>query len=141
MLRLRKAAVLGIPNPVLIWIAVCLAVAFLLYRTPIGRYIYAIGNSETAVYLSGIRTQLVLVAGFALCSMLAALAGILIAGYSSKAFQACSTGIAGTRLYDHRSADSDHPPEFSPSRRRSRRCPYGRVDRLCGRYHGRARRA
>ena len=32
--------------------------------------------------------RLVLVAAFAMCSMLAALAGLLIAGYSSKAFQA-----------------------------------------------------
>jgi ribose transport system permease protein len=88
MLLLGKGAVLGIPNPVLIWILVCFGVAFLLYRTPMGRYIYAIGNSEAAVYLSGINTRLVLMASFGLCSMLAALAGMLIAGYSSKAFQA-----------------------------------------------------
>jgi ribose transport system permease protein len=88
MLRLAKDSVLGVPVPVLIWLAVGLGVAFLLRRTPMGRYIYAIGNREAAVYLSGINTRLVLVASFALCSMLAALAGLLIAGYSSKAFQA-----------------------------------------------------
>lgn len=88
MLILAKGEFLGIPNPVLIWIAVCLAVAFLLYRTPLGRYMYAIGNRESAVYLSGINTRLVLVASFALCGMLASIAGMLIAGYSSKAFQA-----------------------------------------------------
>ena len=88
MLFLAKGSVLGIPNPVLIWAAVCLLVGFLLYRTPMGRYMYAIGNRESAVYLSGINTRLVLVGSFALCSMLAALAGMLIAGYSSKAFQA-----------------------------------------------------
>jgi ribose transport system permease protein len=88
MLYLSKSDVLGVPNPVIIWALVCIAVAFLLKRTPLGRYIYAIGNREAAVYLSGVNTRLVLVASFALCSMLAALAGMLLAGYSSKAFQA-----------------------------------------------------
>ncbi len=88
MLYLAKGSVLGIPNPVLIWGAICLGVAFVLRRTPLGRYIYAIGNRESAVYLSGIDTRLVLVATFALCSLLASAAGLLLAGYSSKAFQA-----------------------------------------------------
>jgi ribose transport system permease protein len=87
MLFLAKGSVLGIPNPVLIWIAICVLVAFVLYRTPMGRYMYAIGNRESAVYLSGINTRLVLVASFAMCSVLSAFAGMLIAGYSSKAFQ------------------------------------------------------
>jgi ribose transport system permease protein len=88
MLVLAKGQILGIPNPVIVWVVVGIAVSFLLRRTPFGRYIYSIGNSEPAVYLSGISTRLVLVASFALCSLLSALAGILIAGYSSKAFQA-----------------------------------------------------
>lgn len=88
MLWLAKGSILGIPNPVLIWAAIGAGVAFLLRRTPMGRYIYAIGNREGAVYLSGIDTRLVLVASFALCSLLASIAGLLLAGYSSKAFQA-----------------------------------------------------
>lgn len=88
MLLLAKGDVLGIPIPVIIWAVVGIAVSFMLRRTPLGRYMYAIGNREGAVYLSGINTRLVLVAAFAMCSMLAALAGLLIAGYSSKAFQA-----------------------------------------------------
>jgi ribose transport system permease protein len=88
MLALAKGEVFGIPNPVIVWVVVSIAVSFLLRRTPFGRYIYSTGNSEAAVYLSGINTRLVLVASFALCSALSALAGLLIAGYSSKAFQA-----------------------------------------------------
>jgi len=88
MLLLAKGDVLGVPIPVIIWAVVGIAVSFMLRRTPLGRYIYAIGNREGAVYLSGINTRLVLVASFAMCSLLAALAGLLIAGYSSKAFQA-----------------------------------------------------
>jgi ribose transport system permease protein len=88
MLWLAKGSVLGIPNPILIWIGICLLVGVLLYRTPMGRYMYAIGNRESAVYLSGINTRWVLVGSFVLCSVLASIAGMLIAGYSSKAFQA-----------------------------------------------------
>jgi ribose transport system permease protein len=88
MLYLAKGDILGVPVPVLIWLAVGAAVTFILQRTPLGRYIYAIGNRQAAVYLSGVNDKLVLVASFALCGMLASLAGLLIAGYSSKAFQA-----------------------------------------------------
>ncbi|MEQ8696284.1 MAG: ABC transporter permease [Bauldia litoralis] len=88
MLALAKGDIFGIPNPVIVWVLVSLGIAFMLTRTPFGRYIYSIGNSEAAVYLSGINSRLVLVGSFALCSTLCALAGLLIAGYSSKAFQA-----------------------------------------------------
>lgn len=88
MLWLAKGSVLGVPNPVLIWAMIGASVAFMLKHTPLGRYIYAIGNREAAVYLSGVDTRRVLVASFALCSLLASIAGMLLAGYSSKAFQA-----------------------------------------------------
>jgi ribose transport system permease protein len=88
MLFLAKGEIFGVAVPVLIWIAVGLIETFILLRTPLGRYIYAIGNRQAAVYLSGVNDRLVLVASFALCSLLASVAGLLIAGYSSKAFQA-----------------------------------------------------
>jgi ribose transport system permease protein len=88
MLWLAKGDVFGIPNPVIVWVIVGVAISFMLRRTPFGRYIYSIGNREAAVYLSGVNTRLVIVGSFALCSFLSALAGLLIAGYSSKAFQA-----------------------------------------------------
>ena len=88
MLDLAKNDLFGIPNPVVVWLAVSIVLVFMLRRTAFGRYIYATGNREAAVYLSGINTRLVLVASFALCGLLSALAGLLIAGYSSKAFQA-----------------------------------------------------
>lgn len=83
-----KRPVLGIPNAALVWLAVGLVVVFILRRTPLGRYIYAIGNRESAAYLSGVSTRGVLIACFALAGMLSALAGVLLAGYSTKAYQA-----------------------------------------------------
>ncbi len=77
-----------VANSVLVWAIICAALAFMLTRTPLGRYIYAAGNREAATYLSGVNTRAVLVAGFVICSLCGSVAGLLIAGYSSKAFQA-----------------------------------------------------
>lgn len=79
--------VLGIPMALVVWIVVSIGLVLMLQRTPLGRYIYAVGNREAAAYLSGVNTRLVLVAAFTLCSTCAALAGVLLAGYSTKAYQ------------------------------------------------------
>jgi ribose transport system permease protein len=79
--------VFGIPNPVWVWIAIGAATVFLLRRTVFGRAVYAIGNREVAAYLSGIRTQRVVLAAFAISGALSAFAGALLAGYSTKAYQ------------------------------------------------------
>ncbi len=78
----------GIPNALLVWAAVGAAAVFLLTRTTFGRVVYAIGNRERAAYLSGARTQLVVLASFALAGGLSAFGGVLLAGYASKAAQA-----------------------------------------------------
>ncbi|MFI5011087.1 MAG: ABC transporter permease [Hyphomicrobiales bacterium] len=78
---------LGIPNALFMWIAVSLVVAVILRRMALGRYIYAIGNKEAAAYLAGVNTRGVIVVCFALCGLAAGLAGVLLAGYSTKAYQ------------------------------------------------------
>src|SRR5215510_2253692 len=83
-----KRSFVGIPNVVFVWLLIGVIIVFILRRTPFGRYIYAFGNRESATYLSGVSTRGVLIACFALCSTLAALAGVLLAGYSTKAYQA-----------------------------------------------------
>jgi ribose transport system permease protein len=79
---------LGIPNALIVWATVGGATVFLLSRTTFGRAIYGIGNRERAAYLSGIRTQRVVLVTFALAGGLSAFGGILLAGYASKAAQA-----------------------------------------------------
>jgi ribose transport system permease protein len=79
---------IGIPNVLFVWLLIGVILVFILRRTPFGRYIYAFGNRESATYLSGVSTRAVLIACFGLCSTLAALAGVLLAGYSTKAYQA-----------------------------------------------------
>lgn len=87
MLALAKDRVLGIPLALYVWAAVSIVIAFLLARTAFGRALYAIGTRERAAYLSGIRTRPVLVGAFVASSLCAALAGVLLAGYSAKAYQ------------------------------------------------------
>ena len=87
MTFLATGHVLGIPMALFVWGLLSLGMVFLLRRTVFGRYVYAIGNREAAAYLSGVPTRLVLVAAFALCGLCAGLAGVLLAGYSTKAYQ------------------------------------------------------
>jgi ribose transport system permease protein len=77
----------GIPVALLVWLALSAAVALLLSRTVFGKALYAVGNRERAAYLAGIPTRRVMVLAFALCGLAAGLAGIMLAGYSTKAYQ------------------------------------------------------
>ena len=87
MQYLAVAKVLGVPVALLVWAAVSLGVLVFLNRTATGKYVFAIGNGERAAYLAGIPTRRVIVVAFCLCGMLAGLAGTLLAGYSTKAYQ------------------------------------------------------
>ncbi|GHC60261.1 ABC transporter permease [Neogemmobacter tilapiae] len=87
MLWLAKGRVLGLPVALVLWVLLSIGMVFLLNRTVFGRALYAIGSKERAAYLSGIRTRRVVVAAFVLSSLCAAMAGVLLAGYSAKAYQ------------------------------------------------------
>ncbi|MBR0558384.1 ABC transporter permease [Ciceribacter sp. L1K23] len=78
---------LGVPMAIFVWILVSICIALTLSRTSFGRSIYATGNSEGAAYLSGIRTHFVIIGAFMVSGVCAALAGVLLAGYSAKAYQ------------------------------------------------------
>lgn len=78
---------LNIPNALFVWAAIGAATIFLLTRTTLGRAIYAIGNKERAAYLSGLPTQRVILLAFMASGGLSAFAGVLLAGYSTKAYQ------------------------------------------------------
>ena len=59
-----------------------------LTRSIFGRRVYAIGNCERAAYLSGVDTRRVTLACFAISGACAAFSGVLLAGYSTHAYQA-----------------------------------------------------
>jgi ribose transport system permease protein len=79
--------VLGIPVAIFVWALVSVVIAFILKRTSFGRSVYATGNREAAAYLSGINTRWVIIGAFVISGVCAALAGVLLAGYSAKAYQ------------------------------------------------------
>jgi ribose transport system permease protein len=71
-----------------VWAAIGAATVAMLRRTSFGRRIYAIGNGERAVYLSRGHVGRVVVGCFAISGACSAFAGVLLAGYSTKAYQA-----------------------------------------------------
>ncbi|WP_196258230.1 ABC transporter permease [Pelagibacterium limicola] len=105
---LASGRVLGIPNALFVWAAIALIIGVVLQRTAFGRAIYATGNKEAAAYLSGIRTRWVIVGSFVVCGLCAAAAGMLLAGYSTRAYQGMGNAyllpsiaavvIGGTRI-------------------------------------------
>ncbi|MBL4599944.1 MAG: ABC transporter permease [Rhizobiaceae bacterium] len=84
---LAAEKILGIPVAIFVWLAVSIVIAVILRRTGFGRSIYATGNREGAAYLSGIRTKAVVVGAFVTSGICAGVAGVLLAGYSAKAYQ------------------------------------------------------
>ncbi|MEN9610744.1 MAG: ribose transporter permease [Bacteroidota bacterium] len=69
---------LGVPLPVWISLLVVLGAIFLTTKTPLGRYIYAIGGNENAARLSGIDIQWIKTIVYTLSSVLAALGGLMV---------------------------------------------------------------
>lgn len=71
------------PFPVtfLLWVVALALSAILLYLTPWGRRLYAVGSSLEAARLSGVRVDLIRTSAFVLCSIFATLAGIVLSGY------------------------------------------------------------
>ena len=69
-----------IPYNALIWAGISVLIIFGLRRTGLGRLLYAIGDNPTAVRLAGVRLWQVHLAAYAIAGVLAALAGILLAG-------------------------------------------------------------
>jgi len=70
----RKA---GIPIPVIIFLAIALAGAFLTQNTTFGRYLYAIGGNPDAARLSGISLRKHTLAVFCIMGALAGVASII----------------------------------------------------------------
>jgi ribose transport system permease protein len=80
-------AIPGVPNAIIVWAIIGAITVLVLSRTTFGRAVYGIGNRERAAYLSGVNTRRVVMTAFAASGGLAALGGVLLAGYASKAAQ------------------------------------------------------
>jgi ribose transport system permease protein len=78
----------GLSNPLLVWIALGALTVYLLTRTVFGRQVYAIGNRERAVFLSGVDSRRVTLIAFAFSGACAAAGGVLLAGWANRSYQA-----------------------------------------------------
>ena len=74
---IAETAVLGVPLPFLVALAIVAAAQVVLSRTVFGRYMIAIGTNEEAVRLSGIDPRPIKVAVFLVCGLLASVAATL----------------------------------------------------------------
>ena len=84
---LAAEKLLGFPVALGVWALVSVVIAVMLSRTGFGRALYATGARERAAFLSGIRTPWVVIGAFVCSALCAAIAGVLLAGYSAKAYQ------------------------------------------------------
>ncbi|MDE0591233.1 MAG: ABC transporter permease [Thalassovita sp.] len=91
MRYLAADTILGIPVAIFVWVFVSIVITVVLTKTGFGKSIYAVGVKEGAAYLSGIRTRGVIVGSFVASALCASTAGILLAGYSAKAYQDMGT--------------------------------------------------
>lgn len=79
LIHLGAGTVMGIPTPILIWIAFGIVVTVVVRRTALGMLIEAIGINEEASRLAGINSRALLIAVYLLAGFGAALAGVIVA--------------------------------------------------------------
>jgi len=72
----------GIPPLVALWAVVAIVLGVVLRRTVVGRKLYATGANPVAAELALVRTRRVWTGTFALSGVLAAILGVLLAGYT-----------------------------------------------------------
>ncbi len=81
-----------IPNGVLILFIVAAVTAYILNRTVLGRYCFALGSNEESVRLSGVNTDRWKIAIYALAGSIVGIAGLLIASRLNSAQPALGLG-------------------------------------------------
>ena len=83
---------LPIPNGVIILFLVALLAAFVLSKTALGRYTFALGSNEEAVRLSGVNIDRWKIAVYAVAGSICGVAGLLIASRLNSAQPALGQG-------------------------------------------------
>ena len=105
---LATGEVFHIPMPVIIMIVVYIIAHFVLTKTKLGRYTYAIGGNEEAALLSGVNVKFYKAMVYGICGMLSGLAAVIltarlnsaqpIAGIMYELDAIAATVIGGTSL-------------------------------------------
>ncbi|WP_173087494.1 ABC transporter permease [Devosia sp. 1635] len=83
---------LPVPNGVLILFLVAIVISFVLSKTALGRYTFALGSNEEAVRLSGVNVDRWKIGVYALAGSVVGIAGLLIASRLNSAQPALGQG-------------------------------------------------
>ncbi|MEP7240973.1 MAG: ABC transporter permease [Devosia sp.] len=75
-----------IPMMLLLWVVLAAVLVVVERRTAFGRYLYALGSNRTVATLSGVPVVRTTITAYAISGVTAALAGMLLAGYSRQAY-------------------------------------------------------
>ena len=105
---LATGEIFQIPMPVIIMALIYMSAHFILNRTKLGRYTYAIGSNEQATILSGVNVKFYKTIVYGLCGLLSGLAAVIltarlnsaqpIAGMMYELDAIAATVIGGTSL-------------------------------------------
>jgi ribose transport system permease protein len=74
-----------VPVNLFLWLPIAIVIIVGLRQSGFGRLIYAVGDNREACQLSGIRVWKVLLVDYVLCSLLAAVAGLVLVGSTNAA--------------------------------------------------------
>ena len=80
LIWLGRGSIGPVPTPIVLLFVAYLLGALMLRYTRFGRYVHAIGDSEDAARLMGLRVDRVVIGTYALSGLLAGLAGVVLAG-------------------------------------------------------------
>jgi ribose transport system permease protein len=76
--RLMRGSLLGVPNGVLLMLALFVAADLMMKRTVLGRHLYAVGGNRQAAFLCGVPVRRVALLSYVASGALAGLAGVLM---------------------------------------------------------------
>lgn len=82
-----------VPTPVIYFVIIATIASFVLRRTAIGRYVYAVGSNEEAARLSGINVSRVKLFVYSLSGFLAGVCGIIMASRLNSAQPGIGIGM------------------------------------------------
>ncbi|BDF33713.1 MULTISPECIES: ABC transporter permease [Extibacter] len=84
-MKLSSGNIAGMPNQLVIFIALVVIAYILLHKTKYGRYIFLCGVNSSACRYSGIRVRPIIMSTYGLSGMSAALAGVVLTSYLGSA--------------------------------------------------------
>lgn len=87
-----SAESISLPLSVLIFIVCIIVVAIILYKTKLGRYIYAVGGNEEAARVSGVNVSRVKFLTFVINGLLCGIAGVVLAARITSGQPAAASG-------------------------------------------------